>query len=77
MRILPLYFGDDPFQGQGLVAIKFRREGKLEFMHTLNGTGATARALLSIMENFQDEGGKIAVPEVLRPFGAPPAIGNL
>ncbi len=57
--------------------IKFRREGKLEFAHTLNGTGATARALLSIMENFQDEGGKIAVPEVLRPFGAPAAIGRL
>jgi seryl-tRNA synthetase len=57
--------------------IKFRREGKLEFVHTLNGTGATARALLSIMENFQDEGGKIAVPEVLRPFGAPVSIGKL
>jgi len=56
--------------------IKFRREGKLEFVHTLNGTGATARALLSIMENFQDEGGKIAVPEVLRPFGAPATIGS-
>ena len=39
--------------------------------------GATARALLSIMENFQDEGGKVAVPEVLRPFGAPAAIGRL
>jgi len=57
--------------------IKFRRDGKLEFAHTLNGTGATARALLSIMENFQDEGGKIAVPEVLRPFGAPVSIGKL
>jgi seryl-tRNA synthetase len=57
--------------------IKFRREGKLEFVHTLNGTGATARALLSIMENFQDEGGKIAVPEVLRQFGAPVSIGKL
>jgi seryl-tRNA synthetase len=57
--------------------IKFRRDGKLEFVHTLNGTGATARALLSIMENFQDEGGKIAVPEVLRPFGAPISIGKL
>jgi seryl-tRNA synthetase len=55
--------------------IKFRREGKLEFVHTLNGTGATARALLSIMENFQDEGGKVAVPSVLQQFGAPPAIG--
>ena len=57
--------------------IKFRRDGKLEFVHTLNGTGATARALLSIMENFQDEGGKVAVPEVLRQYGAPAAIGRL
>jgi seryl-tRNA synthetase len=56
--------------------IRFRREGKLEFAHTLNGTGATARALLSIMENFQDEGGKVAVPDVLRQFGAPVAIGR-
>ena len=57
--------------------IKFRRDGKLEFVHTLNGTGATARALLSVMENFQDEGGKVAVPEVLRQFGAPASIGRL
>jgi seryl-tRNA synthetase len=57
--------------------IKFRRDGELEFVHTLNGTGATARALLSIMENFQDEGGKVTVPEVLRQFGAPAAIGRL
>ena len=56
--------------------IKFRRDGQLEFVHTLNGTGATARALLSIMENFQDEGGKVAVPAVLQQFGAPPAIGR-
>ena len=45
-------------------------------MHTLNGTGATARALLSIMENFQDERGTVAVPEVLRRFGAPATIGT-
>jgi seryl-tRNA synthetase len=56
--------------------IRFRREGGLEFVHTLNGTGATARALLSIMENFQDEGGTVAVPEVLRQFGAPATIGG-
>ena len=56
--------------------IRFRREGSLEFVHTLNGTGATARALLSIMENFQDEGGTVAVPEVLHPFGAPATIGG-
>jgi seryl-tRNA synthetase len=56
--------------------IRFRRGGSLDFVHTLNGTGATARALLAIMENFQDEGGSVAVPEVLRGFGAPAAIGG-
>jgi seryl-tRNA synthetase len=55
--------------------IRFRRDGKLEFVHTLNGTGATARALLSIMENFQDEGGTVAVPEVLQRYGAPVTLG--
>jgi seryl-tRNA synthetase len=56
--------------------IRFRRDGKLEFVHTLNGTGATARALLSIMENFQDERGTVAVPEVLQRLGAPATIGT-
>jgi seryl-tRNA synthetase len=56
--------------------IRFRRRGTLEFAHTLNGTGATARALLSIMENFQDERGTVAVPEVLRRYGAPPTLGT-
>jgi seryl-tRNA synthetase len=55
--------------------IRFRRDGRLEFAHTLNGTGATARALLSVMENFQDEGGTIVVPEVLRRYGAPATMG--
>jgi seryl-tRNA synthetase len=55
--------------------IRFRRDSSLEFVHTLNGTGATARALLSIMENFQDEGGTVAVPEVLRQYGAPATLG--
>jgi seryl-tRNA synthetase len=56
--------------------IRFRRDGNLEFAHTLNGTGATARALLSIMENFQDEGGTVTVPEVLRRHGAPATLGQ-
>jgi seryl-tRNA synthetase len=56
--------------------IRFRRDGELENVHTLNGTGATARALLSIMENFQDEHGTVAIPEVLQRFGAPPTIGT-
>jgi seryl-tRNA synthetase len=56
--------------------IRYRRDGKLEHVHTLNGTGATARALLSIMENFQDEHGTVAVPDVLQRFGAPATIGT-
>jgi seryl-tRNA synthetase len=56
--------------------IRFRRDGKLEYVHTLNGTGATARALLSIMENFQDENGTVTVPKVLQRFGAPATIGT-
>ena len=56
--------------------IRFRRDGKLEHVHTLNGTGATARALLSIMENFQDEAGTVAVPEALQRFGAPATLGT-
>jgi seryl-tRNA synthetase len=56
--------------------VRFRREGKLEFVHTLNGTGVTARALLSIMENFQDEGGTVVVPEVLWGYGAPKTLGS-
>jgi seryl-tRNA synthetase len=52
--------------------IRYRREdGKLEPVHTLNGTAVTARLLLAIMENFQTEDGKWEVPEVLEQYGAP------
>ncbi|MFH1306791.1 MAG: serine--tRNA ligase [Candidatus Micrarchaeota archaeon] len=48
--------------------IKFRREGKNEFVHTLNGTGvAIGRAMVALMENFQDESG-IDIPKPLRDF---------
>ncbi|HEX3268365.1 MAG TPA: serine--tRNA ligase [Gaiellaceae bacterium] len=53
------------------LGIRFRREGKLEPVHTLNGTAMTARWLIALLENFQDEDGEIAVPEVLTGFGAP------
>ena len=42
-------------------------------MHTLNGTAVTARRHARVLENFQDEGGAVAVPEVLTEFGAPRA----
>jgi len=53
------------------LGVRLRREGKLEPVHTLNGTAMTARWLIAVMENFQDEGGAVAVPEVLTGFGAP------
>jgi seryl-tRNA synthetase len=57
------------------LGVRYRREeGGLEPVHTLNGTAVTARFLLAIMENFQDEGGSYAVPEVLEQFGAPRKI---
>ena len=39
------------------------------FVHTLNGSGvAVGRALIAVMENYQDEAGGIEVPEMLRPY---------
>jgi seryl-tRNA synthetase len=54
--------------------IRFRGERGLEFVHTLNGTAMTARAMIAVLENFQDEGGAVAVPEALAGFGAPARI---
>jgi seryl-tRNA synthetase len=54
--------------------IRFRGDQGLEFVHTLNGTAVTARAMIAVLENFQDEGGAVAVPAVLEAFGAPKRI---
>jgi seryl-tRNA synthetase len=56
--------------------IRLRRQGGLEPVHTLNGTAVTARAMLAVMENFQDDGGSVAVPEALVDFGAPRRLGT-
>jgi len=43
--------------------------GKPELVHTLNGSGvAVGRALIAVMENYQQADGSIVVPEVLRPY---------
>ncbi|HEX2434838.1 MAG TPA: serine--tRNA ligase, partial [Gaiellaceae bacterium] len=48
------------------LGIRYRANGRTEFVHTLNGTAVTDRWALAILENFGGE-----VPEVLRRFGAP------
>ncbi|MCA1767899.1 MAG: serine--tRNA ligase, partial [Idiomarina sp.] len=58
------------FQARRMQA-RFRRKGakKPELMHTLNGSGlAVGRALVAVLENYQQEDGSIVVPEVLRPY---------
>ena len=57
------------FQARRMDARFKRKEGKPEFVHTLNGSGlAVGRTLVAIMENYQDTDGRIAVPEVLKPY---------
>lgn len=51
--------------------IRFRRKetGKLEFVHTLNGSGlATSRLMVAIMENYQTPEGKLIVPKTLQKY---------
>jgi len=50
---------------------RYRVEGEkaARYVHTLNGSGvAVGRALIAVMENYQNEDGSITVPEALRPY---------
>ena len=52
-------------------AIRFRRKetGKVEFVHTLNGSGlATSRLLVSLLETYQNDDGTLTVPPPLRKY---------
>ena len=58
------------FQARRMVA-RFRNPetGKTELLHTLNGSGvAVGRALVAVVENYQEADGRIRVPEVLRNY---------
>ena len=57
------------FQARRMQA-RFRNEaGKPELLHTLNGSGvAVGRALVAVLENYQNADGSITVPDVLRPY---------
>lgn len=50
--------------------LKYRDEnGKLNLVHTLNGSGlAVGRTFAAILENYQNEDGSVTIPEVLRPY---------
>jgi seryl-tRNA synthetase len=58
------------FQARRMDA-RFRpREGKgPRFVHTLNGSGvAVGRALISVLENYQNQDGSVTIPDALRPY---------
>ncbi len=60
----------DDFQARR-AAIRFRRKdsGKVEFVHTLNGSGlAVGRTVVAILENYQQADGSVVIPEALRPY---------
>lgn len=49
--------------------IRFKRDKKPEFVHTINGSGlAVGRTLVAVLENYQQADGSVVVPEVLRGY---------
>jgi seryl-tRNA synthetase len=59
----------EAFQARRLQARFKNAQGKNELVHTLNGSGlAVGRALVAVLENFQNADGSVTVPEVLRPY---------
>ncbi len=58
------------FQARRMQARYKPAEGKnTRFVHTLNGSGvAVGRALVAVLENYQNEDGSVTVPNVLRPY---------
>lgn len=59
----------ESFQARRMKA-RYRDEaGKIDLVHTLNGSGlAVGRTLIAIVENYQDELGRIHIPKVLQPY---------
>jgi seryl-tRNA synthetase len=58
------------FQARRMNA-RYKPKGAKEtrFVHTLNGSGvAVGRALIAVLENYQEEGGSVRVPEALKPY---------
>ncbi|HEX3869015.1 MAG TPA: serine--tRNA ligase [Pirellulales bacterium] len=60
------------------LGIRFRRKGEkgTQFVHTLNGTAvAISRAIIAILENYQQSDGSVVVPEALRAWVGKDRIG--
>lgn len=59
----------EAFQARRLQARFKNAQGKTEFVHTLNGSGlAVGRALVAVLENYQNADGSVTLPAVLLPY---------
>lgn len=59
----------ESFQARRMQARYRNAQGKPELVHTLNGSGlAVGRALVAVLENYQNADGSVTVPDVLRPY---------
>lgn len=59
----------EAFQARRMQARFKNAQGKNELVHTLNGSGvAVGRAMVAVLENYQNQDGSVTVPEVLRPY---------
>jgi len=51
------------------LGVRFREDGKTRFVHMLNGTAcATSRAMVAVLENYQQADGSVRIPQVLVPY---------
>lgn len=59
----------EAFQARRMMARYRDESGKLQYVHTLNGSGvAVGRALVAVLENYQNADGSVTVPKVLQPY---------
>ncbi len=59
----------EAFQARRLQARFKNAQGKMEFVHTLNGSGlAVGRTLVAVLENYQNADGSVTIPKVLLPY---------
>jgi len=59
----------EAFQARRMQARYRNEKGRPEYVHTLNGSGlAVGRALVALVENYQQADGSVAIPEALQPY---------
>ncbi|MAW74438.1 MAG: serine--tRNA ligase [Candidatus Marinimicrobia bacterium] len=60
----------ESFQSRrGNIKFKNKKTNKLEFLHTINGSGlATPRLMVSLLETYQNDDSSISIPDILKPY---------